>query len=154
MQIDINKVLENALNIYHYGSFVYGTFVEGVSDYDYIVILPDRYAEIDKEQYVSEVAETSSIVTTKISPEQTYNFENPSGKGIKVLKIVSDVPITMSYTSQQNTYNFGAKFKEIQLITNGENADANADWIAQYGSVTITNTSTTDVANVKIIFTY
>jgi hypothetical protein len=118
------------------------------------LITDDIEDVIDKEQYVSEVAETSSIVTTKISPEQTYNFENPSGKGIKVLKIVSDQPITMSYTSQANTYNFGAKFKEIQLITNGENADTNADWIAKMGSVTITNTSTTDVANVKIIFTY
>ena len=118
------------------------------------LITDDIEDVIDKEQYVSEVAETSSIVTTKISPEQTYNFENPSGKGIKVLKIVSDQPITMSYTSQANTYNFGAKFKEIQLITNGENADTNADWIAKTGSVTITNTSETDVANVKIIFTY
>jgi hypothetical protein len=118
------------------------------------LITDDIEDVIDKEQYVSEVAETSSIVTTKISPEQTYNFENKSGKGIKVLKIVSDQPITMSYTSQANTYNFGAKFKEIQLITNGENADTNADWIAKMGSVTITNTSTTDVANVKIIFTY
>ena len=118
------------------------------------LITDDIEDVIDKEQYVSEVAETSSIVTTKISPEQTYNFENPSGKGIKVLKIVSDQPITMSYTSQQNTYNFGAKFKEIQLITNGEDADTTADWIAKMGSITITNTSTTDVANVKIIFTY
>ena len=118
------------------------------------LITDDIEDVIDKEQYVSEVAETSSIVTTKISPEQTYNFENPSGKGIKVLKIISDQPITMSYTSQQNTYNFGAKFKEIQLITNGENENTPADWIAFYGSVTITNTSTTDVANVKIIFTY
>ena len=118
------------------------------------LITDDVEDVIDKEQYVSEVAETSSIVTTKISPEQTYNFENPSGKGIKVLKIVSDQPITMSYTSQQNTYNFGAKFKEIQLITNGEDADTLADWIAKMGSITITNTSTTDVANVKIIFTY
>ena len=53
------------------------------------LITDDIEDVIDKEQYVSEVAETSSIVTTKISPEQTYNFENPSGKGIKVLKIVS-----------------------------------------------------------------
>ena len=118
------------------------------------LITDDIEDVIDKEQYVSEVAETSSIVTTKINPEQTYNFENPSGKGIKVLKIVSDQPITMSYTSQANTYNFGAKFKEIQLIANGENADTTTDWIASHGSVTITNTSTTDVANVKIIFTY
>ena len=118
------------------------------------LITDDIEDVIDKEQYVSEVAETSSIVTTKISPEQTYNFENKTGKGIKVLKIISDQPITMSYTSQANTYNFGAKFKEIQLITNGKDADTLADWIAKMGSVTITNTSTTDVANVKIIFTY
>ena len=86
------------------------------------LITDDIEDVIDKEQYVSEVAETSSIVTTKINPEQTYNFENPSGKGIKVLKLLYQ-PITMSYTSQANTYNFGAKFKEIQLITNGEDAD-------------------------------
>lgn len=118
------------------------------------LITDDIEDVIDKEQYVSEVAETSSIVTTKINPEQIYNFENPSGKGIKVLKIISDQPITMSYTSQINTYNFGARFKEIQLIANGENADTTTDWIASYGSITLTNTSTTDVANVKIIFTY
>lgn len=120
-----------------------------------IKLITDEIEDVvDKEQYVSEVAETSSIVTTKINPEQIYNFENPSGKGIKVLKIISDQPITMSYTSQINTYNFGARFKEIQLIANGENADTTTDWIASYGSITLTNTSTTDVANVKIIFTY
>lgn len=120
-----------------------------------IKLITDEIEDVvDKEQYVSEVLETSSIVTTKINTESTYNFGTPSGKGIKVLKIISDQPITMSYTSQANTYDFGATFKEIQLVTNGENTDTTTDWIAAYGSITLTNTSTTDVANVKIIFTY
>ena len=41
--------LEKALNIYEYGSIVYGTYLEGTSDRDYIVIVPDDYV-IDVEQ--------------------------------------------------------------------------------------------------------
>jgi hypothetical protein len=47
----INNLLNNALNIYHYGSFVYGTFIEGISDYDYIVIVPDEMSELDEQQF-------------------------------------------------------------------------------------------------------
>jgi hypothetical protein len=35
--------LEKALNIYEYGSVIYGTYIEGKSDKDYIVIVPDKY---------------------------------------------------------------------------------------------------------------
>lgn len=35
--------LDKALNIYEYGSVVYGTYIEGKSDKDYIVIVPDDY---------------------------------------------------------------------------------------------------------------
>ena len=35
--------LDDALNIYEYGSIVYGTYVEGKSDKDYVVIVPDDY---------------------------------------------------------------------------------------------------------------
>ena len=45
------EVIENALNIYHYGSFVYGTFKEGISDKDYIVIVPDEYKDFDLSQF-------------------------------------------------------------------------------------------------------
>ena len=45
------EVIENALNIYHYGSFVYGTFKEGISDKDYIVIVPDGYKDFDLAQF-------------------------------------------------------------------------------------------------------
>ena len=45
------EVIENALNIYHYGSFVYGTFKEGISDKDYIVIVPDEYKDFDLAQF-------------------------------------------------------------------------------------------------------
>lgn len=53
-QIDKKQVkilLEKALNIYHYGSFVYKTFVQDVSDYDYVVILPNEYGIYDLEQF-------------------------------------------------------------------------------------------------------
>jgi hypothetical protein len=39
----MQQILKDALNIYHYGSYVYGTFQEGKSDMDFIVILPDGY---------------------------------------------------------------------------------------------------------------
>jgi hypothetical protein len=47
----IDILLANSLNIYHYGSFVYGTFLEEISDYDYIVIVPNSMSEIDEQQF-------------------------------------------------------------------------------------------------------
>lgn len=47
----LRTILNNSLNIYHYGSFVYGTFVEGKSDMDFIVILPDTYIKLDGKQF-------------------------------------------------------------------------------------------------------
>ena len=47
----INNLLEDSLNICHYGSFVYGTFIEGVSDYDYIVVVPDTMSDLDEQQF-------------------------------------------------------------------------------------------------------
>ena len=47
----INNLLNDALNIYHYGSYVYGTFVDGISDYDYIVIVPDTMRHLDEQQF-------------------------------------------------------------------------------------------------------
>lgn len=48
--------LENAICIYNYGSFVYGTFIDGISDKDYIVVIPDNVnlpeqIEIDDSQF-------------------------------------------------------------------------------------------------------
>lgn len=37
----MSNLFEVATNIYHYGSYVYGTYTDGVSDKDYIVIVPD-----------------------------------------------------------------------------------------------------------------
>lgn len=45
------KILEDALFISHYGSFVYGTFIEGVSDKDYIAVIPDIYKSFNGTQY-------------------------------------------------------------------------------------------------------
>lgn len=45
-------IINNALNIYEYGSIVYGTYIDGKSDKDYIVIVPDDYAvDIDQIEY-------------------------------------------------------------------------------------------------------
>lgn len=45
------QIFKIALNIYHYGSFVYGTFQDGVSDYDYIVIFPDKFQDFNGRQF-------------------------------------------------------------------------------------------------------
>ena len=45
------QIFKIALNVYHYGSFVYGTFQKEISDYDYIVIIPDKFSDLDKEQF-------------------------------------------------------------------------------------------------------
>lgn len=50
----IEKLLEKAICIYHYGSYVYGTFEKDKSDYDYIVIIPNEYKEYDFEQFEQE----------------------------------------------------------------------------------------------------
>lgn len=47
----IQELLNNALNIYNYGSVVYGTYIEGVSDKDMIVIVPDIYRLFDEMQF-------------------------------------------------------------------------------------------------------
>lgn len=47
---NIKNIVDNATNIYHYGSFVYGTHNPEKSDYDYIVIVPDEQTELDKQQ--------------------------------------------------------------------------------------------------------
>lgn len=49
----IQELLEAALNIYSYGSVVYGTYAEGVSDKDIIVVVPDTYDAFDEYQYTS-----------------------------------------------------------------------------------------------------
>lgn len=41
---------EQALNIYPYGSMVYGTYIDGQSDKDFIVIVPD-YLNVDGQQW-------------------------------------------------------------------------------------------------------
>lgn len=41
--MNVQNILKDALNIYHYGSYVYGTFQEGKSDMDFIVVLPNEY---------------------------------------------------------------------------------------------------------------
>lgn len=54
----MNNIFDIAINIYHYGSYVYGTYIEGVSDKDYIIIVPDtakseqfKYENIDYNIY-------------------------------------------------------------------------------------------------------
>lgn len=47
----IQWLKEQALNIYPYGSMVYGTYVDGQSDQDFIVIVHDGYTSIDKAQW-------------------------------------------------------------------------------------------------------
>jgi hypothetical protein len=51
INIDIKGILKQSLNIYHYGSFVYETFNKSQSDYDYIVIMPDAFNNLDKKQF-------------------------------------------------------------------------------------------------------
>ncbi len=45
------NIINQALNIYCYGSFVYGTYQDGVSDKDFIVIVPDKFSDFDLSQF-------------------------------------------------------------------------------------------------------
>lgn len=47
----LSALFDSAINIYHYGSYVYGTYVEGVSDMDYIIIVPDLMQNLDGHQF-------------------------------------------------------------------------------------------------------
>ena len=44
------KVIDLALNVYRYGSDVYGTSQNKISDHDFIVIVPNEYIELDATQ--------------------------------------------------------------------------------------------------------
>lgn len=54
----MDNIFDVAINIYHYGSYVYGTYIEGISDKDYIIIVPDtekneqfKYENVDYNIY-------------------------------------------------------------------------------------------------------
>lgn len=49
--ISKEQIFKIALNVYHYGSFVYETFQDGISDYDYIVIFPDKFQDFNGRQF-------------------------------------------------------------------------------------------------------
>lgn len=57
--VDLKLLLKNAIAIYKYGSAVYGTFVDGISDEDYIVIIPNSFSHCDGEQLVDANAQYS-----------------------------------------------------------------------------------------------
>ena len=46
-----HSVIDNAINIYRYGSFVYGTFKKDISDEDFIIIVPDEFSDFDISQF-------------------------------------------------------------------------------------------------------
>ena len=47
----IAELYNSAINVYCYGSIVYGTFIDGVSDRDFIVVVPDEMEELDEQQF-------------------------------------------------------------------------------------------------------
>lgn len=47
----IAALYNRALNVYCYGSVVYGTFIDGVSDRDYIMVVPDTMHDMDEQQF-------------------------------------------------------------------------------------------------------
>lgn len=54
MNVTVERIAwirKHALNIYPYGSVVYGTYEDGISDKDYIVILPPYLYQLDKQQW-------------------------------------------------------------------------------------------------------
>lgn len=62
--ISKEQIFKIALNVYHYGSFVYGTFQKNVSDYDYIVIIPDALNELDNKQFEKDNCQYSFFTKT------------------------------------------------------------------------------------------
>lgn len=50
----ISELFCNALNIYRYGSYVYGTYINGVSDIDYIIIVPNSMSGLNDQQFECE----------------------------------------------------------------------------------------------------
>lgn len=110
---------------------------------------------IDKSQFVQEITETINKTQTYINPSSTFTFEPfRGGKGVKNIKIISDIPVKMSYTSQADTYNFGCNMKEYTFLGGGDNENRNSDFIAKYGSISLQNIDTEKTAHIKIIYTY
>lgn len=110
---------------------------------------------IDKTQFVQQVTETINKTETYVAPESTLTVTPfQGGKGAKSIRIISDLPLKMSYTSQATTYDFGCYMNEITLLGDETSEEFTQGFVAKYGSITLENRNTEDTAHVKIIYTY
>lgn len=64
-------LFDRATNVYHYGSYVYGTYVEDVSDVDYIVIVPNSMQDLNNQQF--ECNNKQCTVYTEATWQQMLN---------------------------------------------------------------------------------
>ena len=110
---------------------------------------------VSTDQFVQEITEAINVTETEIAPNGSLTFEPlTNGKGAKSVRIVSDIPLKMSYTSQASTYNFGCYMKEITLLGDTTDNSYSAGFVAKQGNITLQNADTDDIAHVKIIYTY
>lgn len=110
---------------------------------------------LSTDQFVQEITEAINVTETEIAPNGSLTFETlTNGKGAKSVRIVSDIPLKMSYTSQANTYNFGCYMKEITLLGDNTDNGYTAGFIAKQGNITLQNADADDTAHLRIIYTY
>lgn len=110
---------------------------------------------LDTNQFVQEIEETINITETEIAASSSLSFQPMTGgKGAKSVKIISDIPIKMTYTSMADTFNFGCYMREITLLGDAKTGDSSSYFVANSGSITLQNADTEKSAKVKIIYTY
>lgn len=110
---------------------------------------------IDRQQFVSEVEETINKTETYVPAGGNLQFQPfQGGKGARSIRIISDIPIKLLYTSMNNSYDFGCYMKEITLLGDEADEDFTAGFISKYGSITLENSDTENVAKIKIIYAY
>ena len=105
---------------------------------------------INQNQFVQEVEDTLATIKAVIEPEGQYIFNNRE-MGIKNMIVFSDKPIKISYTSGDNTFVYGEYVNGMMVQGGGASV---ANLIDQNGNITLENESTTDKANITIIYSY
>ena len=110
---------------------------------------------IDRQQFVSEVEETINVTETYIVASGSLTFSPfQGGTGARSVRIISDLPLKMSFTSMDNSYDFGCYMKEITLLGDEEDTNLTPGFVAKYGSITLANRNTENRAKIKIIYVY
>lgn len=110
-------------------------------------------------KFSQDIAQGVSLVEDEIKPNSTYTVPslNNSGKGYKGIRIISDIPLKFSFTSQASTSELAVYLTDITLLGGkdpkiDEYATDTQACIAYNGQITLNNRDTEKTAKIKLVF--